>query len=285
MAWFRDDFADEALGGLMNLLAIQPDGILLPEEVLTANNIRIGEQFPMSISIDQGLGFEATFTVVGTYKYFPTVYADQITAIGNLEYIFSFFGTPMSHNIWLRLQPGVKGADVYEELKNMGIMATQAYDAQDLITEEQNKTERVGVFGTLTVGFLAAAIMALAGLLINTYASLNERLHRFTILHAIGLFRRQILAQVLLEYFFLTAYGAAAGALVGAVTSRLFAPFFRITGAQEIALPPLIPVIAQDQIMHLAMAFGGVMIVLELAVIASALYRRFFNMLAPRSQG
>ncbi len=75
-------------------------------------------------------------------------------------------------------------------------------DAINNIRTEQAKFERVGVFGTLTIGFLAAVVMALMGLLIYTYASLRERLERFTILRAIGLLRRQITARVVMEYAF-----------------------------------------------------------------------------------
>ena len=44
--------------------------------------------------------------------------------------------------------------------------------------------ERVGIFGTLTVGFLASAAMAILGLLLYSYASLRDRVYRFSVLHA-----------------------------------------------------------------------------------------------------
>jgi ABC-type antimicrobial peptide transport system permease subunit len=109
-------------------------------------------------------------------------------------------------------------------------------------------------------------------------------MYEFTVLRALGLQRVQALAQVFLEYLFLTAYGAAAGAAVGAAASILFSPFFRVTGVQEAPLPPLLPVIAQDQIVNFAIASAVVMIVLELIVIAAAISGRMFRSLALRSQ-
>jgi putative ABC transport system permease protein len=285
VAWFRKDFTDQSLGALMNLLAQHPDGILVPQEVIDANYLQLGEPYHLSITLADNLEVEGQFTVVGTYHYFTTVYADRPTAIGNLDYFSSLIGAPPPANIWLRLQPGASSATVLNKIRDAGILPTRVLDAGALIKAEQDKMERVGVLGTLTVGFLAAAVMALTGLLIHTYASLNNRLHRFTVLHAIGLQRRQILGQVLLEYAFLTSYGAAAGALIGALATELFAPIFRVTGTREIILPPLIPVVSQDQIETMTLIFAGIMVLLELAVIATALYRRLFYALAPKNEG
>jgi hypothetical protein len=58
-----------------------------------------------------------------------------------------------------------------------------------------------------------------------------------------------------------------------------------VTGEKGIPLPPLIPVIAQDEITQLAMAFASIMILLEVAVIATALYRRLFEMVRMGQQG
>jgi putative ABC transport system permease protein len=278
VAWFRRDFATEPLGGLMNLLAKQNDAVLVPESVMAKGGLEIGDQVRIYISLDTSTSMEAVFTIVGTYSLFPTVYEESPTAIGNLEYLTWTYGMPVPETVWLKMKPGADGADVLRIVKeDMGIEPVLGRDTQGLIAAERAKTERVGVFGTLSIGFIASAVMAFAGLLINTYASLSERLYRFTILYAIGLQRRQILAQVLMEYLFLTAYGAAAGALIGSQVSRFFAPFFRVTGAQELVLPPLIPVIARDSIRDMAIAFALIMILMELGIIGSALYRRFFR--------
>jgi putative ABC transport system permease protein len=255
VAWFRRDFATEPLGGLMNLLAQQQDAVVIPQSVLEAGRLEVGDQLRISMSVESNVSMEAIFTIVGTYTYFPTVYEENPTAIGNLEYLTWTYGMPVPETIWLRMQPGADGAEVLRIVREgMRIEPVLGRDTMGLITAERAKTERVGVFGTLSIGFIASAVMAFSGLLINTYASLNERLYRFTVLYAIGLQRRQILGQVLMEYLFLTAYGAAAGAIIGSQVSRFFAPFFRITGAQQVVLPPLIPVIARDQITDMAMA-------------------------------
>ena len=277
VAWFRHDFAPEPLGALMNRLAILPDGILVPEGFLAENHLQIGDKVTMFVSVDYNLGVESSFTVAGVYRYFPTVYEDRVTVIGNLEHLFSLFGGPMAHRIWLALEPWAEGAVVRQGILKTRIEVARWSDTRELIAEEQGKMERVGVFGTLTVGFLAAAAMAVLGLLVHSYASLQERLYWFAVLRAIGLTRRQVVGQVILEYGFLTAYGALAGAGIGAMCSLLFAPLFRVTGEKGIPLPPLLPVIAGDQIRYLAISFAAAMVLLEVVVIVAALYRRMFE--------
>ena len=139
--------------------------------------------------------------------------------------------------------------------------------------------ERVGVFGTLSVGFIAATFMAALGLLTYSYASMNERLYLFSVMRSIGLNRGQVVGQVALEYTVLTAYGAIAGVVAGSTVATMFIPLFRITGDLGTALPPLLPILARDEIFPLAIAFAGVMIVLEIVVISSALYQRLFSAL------
>ena len=127
--------------------------------------------------------------------------------------------------------------------------------------------------------------MAALGLLVYGYASLQQRLYRFAVLRAVGLLHRQVMGQVILEYSALTAYGATAGALIGAAASQLFSPFFRVTGEKGIPLPPLIPVVAWNEISRLTIAFAGLLVLLELAVLAAALRRRLFDALTMGGRG
>jgi hypothetical protein len=95
----------------------------------------------------------------------------------------------------------------------------------------------------------------------------------------------EIVGQVGLEYIVLTAYGAVAGVLCGIAAAWLFVPFFRITAGAGAPLPPLIPIIAQNEIIPLAIVFSIVMVILELIIISSAFYTRLFEALRMGHQG
>ena len=279
VAYFRDDFARESLGGLMNRLAAAPDGVLVSQEFLTQNALQIGDRLSLLVIPDYGLSVRDQFTVVGVYDYFPTVYPNDVALVGNLEHIISYFGVAMPHDVWIRTEPGVSAASIVNAIPTLGIEAIHVQDTRQILAGEQTVMQRIGVFGTLSVSYLAAAAMAALGLLTYSYASLHERLFQFFVLRAVGLYRREIISQVALEYAVLTAYGAIAGVLCGMVAARLFVPLFRVASGPNAPLPPLIPIIAQEQIVPLAAIFAGGMIGLEILIILSALYNRLFEAL------
>ncbi|MEJ5310837.1 MAG: ABC transporter permease [Anaerolineae bacterium] len=279
VGWFRYDFANEPLGGLMNQLALWPNAVLVPEKLFAENHLQIGDEINLLVSINYEFSVSTPFKVAGTYRYFPTVYDDKTAFIGNLDYLTFYIGMVVPHDIWIRLEDGATGDQVVKQIPKLRVLPGVVRDAPAMIQAEQAKFERVGVFGTLSVGFLAAVVMAAMGLLIYTYASLHDRIRRFTILRAVGLQRRQISMQVIMEYLFLTSFGAIAGSLIGAGASHFFVPLFRVTGEKGVPLPTLIPVIAQDKVAQLVVIFVAFIVLSEVVVIARALSQRAYTML------
>lgn len=279
VAWHRPDFARESLGALMNRLATTPDSILVSQAFLDQNYLRIGDQITIRVTLDRGISMLGTFMVAGVYNHFVTVYEDREAFIGNLDHLFLMTGAVFPHEIWMRLTPESSPEEIFREIQGKGIEPVLWQHTDSLIRDERSKMERVGIFGTLSVGFIAAALMALMALLIHSYASLQERLYQFGVLRAVGITRRQIIGQIGLEYALLTGYGTVAGALVGITTSRLFTPFFRITAEERIPLPPLIPVVAEEQIARLALLFALAIVAIELGVTVQAMTRRVFDAL------
>jgi putative ABC transport system permease protein len=276
VAWWRSDCAQEPLGGLMNRLALASDGILVSQEFLTNNALQIGDQISIQVDATNIFKTRSLFTIVGVFDYFPTVYEEQrITMIGNLDQLTSLFGFVPIHDIWLKIEPTASEADIRKALPGtVNLVPSVGQDARILIADERGQMERVGIFGTLTVGFLASAIMAILGLLLYSYASLRDRMYRFSVLHAVGLLHRQIITQVVMEYTFLAAFGALAGAMIGLLASRLFVPYFRVTGEQGIPLPPLIPLTSDQSMANLAIIFTVIIVAAEVSTITSALRRK-----------
>jgi ABC-type antimicrobial peptide transport system permease subunit len=161
------------------------------------------------------------------------------------------------------------------------VKAGKIVDTNLNIATEQGKMERVGIFGTLSIGFLATALMAIIGLLIYSYASLRERVYHLAMLLAVGVSRMQVIAQVVMEYAFLSIFGVAAGAAIGIYASLMFVPFFRFTGAAGVAipLPPLIPLIAWPGVQTLTLVFTIVVVVAELVTISLSIRDRIGQLL------
>jgi putative ABC transport system permease protein len=276
VAWWRPDLAPESLGGLMNRLAMTPDGILVSQGFLTNNSLQIGDQISIQVDATEIFKARALFTIVGVFDYFPTVYEEErLTVVGNLDQLSSMFGFVPVHDIWLKIDPGASEVEIRKALPGaVHLLPSPGRDARILIAEERGQMERVGIFGTLTIGFLASAAMAILGLLIYSYASLRDRMYRLSVLHAVGLLHREIVTQVVMEYTFLAAFGALAGALIGLLASQFFVPYFRITGEKGIPLPPLIPLTSDQSMANLAIIFTVIVLAAEISTITSALRRK-----------
>ena len=137
----------------------------------------------------------------------------------------------------------------------------------------------MGIFGVLTIGFLGAATLSGIGLMVYNYASLQERIFRFTILRAVGLSLRQLVGQVGIEYLILMVYSIAGGAGVGALASALFIRFFQAADRDVLRPPALLPQVAWDHIGRISGVFVVVLVAAQAIVIAAALRRGVFQAL------
>jgi putative ABC transport system permease protein len=283
--WFRPDFAGESVGALMNRLALAPENILVSQRFLEQNVLAIGDQIPLSVALDGDVRLSVNFTIAGVYTYFPTAYDGDLVIIGNLEMLFLMAGGDFPHHIWLRMDEGANPQVAFDAVEAQGLVPGMARNTVAAIATEQARLERVGIFGTLSMGFVAAAVMATLALLVHGFAALSERGYQFGVLRALGLRRGQVLTQVGMEYALITAYGALGGTLVGALAAFLFAPFFRITGAATLPLPPLIPFIAWDRIAALAVLFTLGMILVEIVVITRSFRQKVFTTLRMGNPG
>lgn len=285
VAWFRADFANEPLGALMNRLALTPEGVLVTQALLDGLHLQIGDRLPIRVRLADGISIDSNFQIAGLYRHFPTVENEEVVVIGNLDHLFTEAGAEFEHQIWMRTTPDFDDEALFQAVKNKGVEPILQRDARATIATNQAQLERVGIFGTLTVGFVAATVMAMLALLIHNYASLQERLYQFGVMRAIGLWRSQVIVQVVLEYSMLTAYGAIMGAMIGLYTSQIFAPFFRIPERSGLPLPPLLPIIAEDATVTFGVTFAAIMIICELFVMTRALTSRVFAALRMGHQG
>lgn len=284
-AWFRTDFASESLGSLMNRLAATSDSVLVSQTFLEQHLLKVGDVFSLWLVLDMGFRIQSQFTIAGVYDLFPTTDESGMAVIGNMDYLALLAGATFPHDIWMRAEEGADSEELLRSVKRLGLDAPRWRDSRVIIAEEKAKTERVGIFGTLNVGFLAAALMALLALLVHSYASLQERLFQFGVLRALGALRRQLVAQLTIEYGLLVLYGTVAGSFIGAYASELFTPFFRSASQSKVMLPPLMPIIAQDEVIRLTIIFGIVIVLVELAATAQAMQRRLFEIMRMGHQG
>ncbi|MGC9349322.1 MAG: hypothetical protein ACP5JG_14365 [Anaerolineae bacterium] len=271
IAWFRDDLSRASLGSLMNLLAHCPEAVLVPESFLRQNLLDIGDRLRVNIVLAPSMVVENEMEIAGTYELFPTVYPeDGTTLIGNLDYLTHLGGITAEHDIWAKADGTHSGLSTFRAVSETGVEAGSRKDATAIVEAARRRHERVGVFGTLSLGFVTALLMAAFALFIYRQASLQDRIHSLAVLHAVGVNRSQLMRALLLEEMVLLAYSVGAALGLGLVASRIFVPLMRITQGAESLLPPMVPIIVFDGTRWLTVGFLLAAIALDVTLVYNA---------------
>ncbi len=215
IAYWRDDFAAQSLGALMNALAARRDGVLVPESFMEDNYVREGDVVLVEVET-YGQQTVIDLTVVGAFEYFPSWYPSEGPLfVADFDYLFEQVGQQYPYGIWMNL---ARDADVPAVLGGeLGLLSYDWRAPQVAIAAEEELPERQGLFGLLSVGFAAAALLTVIGLLLYALFSFRRRFTEFGVLRAVGLSTGQISAFVGWELALLIAMGGGglARCLVG----------------------------------------------------------------------
>ncbi len=256
-AW-QERFAPQPLGALMNALAAAPDGVLVSSEFLRTGDFQIGDH--LQLSIQPGRRSQSVvmdLLIVGTFDLFPTWYPEQGTLfVGNLDEFFLQAGAEYPHEVWLDLTPNADPQAIVYAIRGHTIALDPKADQSRLVPDGlnifvedwasaelnigavQRRPERQGLFGLLSAGFVAAAILTTVGFLLYALFSFRRRFIEMGILRAIGLSRQQLTRLLASELSFLVFLGGGVGTGVGLLASRLFVPFLQIGATAQAQYPP-----------------------------------------------
>jgi putative ABC transport system permease protein len=272
VATWRDDYAPEPLGALMNHLADDSGAVLVSSSYAAQRQLHIGDQLTLTVRT-LSTPRQMPVVVAGYINLLPTVYPEEgAIVVANLDYIFENVGTQFPYEVWLKLQDGVAHETVADGVQELGVTTFERGYAPDAIVAAQARPERQGVFGLLSVGFVAAAFLTALGFLFYAALSFQRRFVELGMLRAIGLSARQLGALLGIEQVLIVGVGMLAGTIVGVSASTLFIPFLQVRGGQHPATPPFLVSIAWDQIQVIYMIFGALLVFA--VVITLALLRR-----------
>jgi putative ABC transport system permease protein len=262
VAYWRQDFADQSLGALMNLLAEDPSAVLVQREFAKSQNLRIGDNFVIRMN-----NLDATYSVpvivVGFIDLFPTSYPSEGPPIvGNLEYSFDMQGGMYPYDVWLRLKEDATVTDdlLYRGTITNGMKVFIREFAPEVINTERIRPERQGFFGLLSVGFVAAAFLSMLGFLFYSILAFQRRFVELGMLRAIGLSTGQLGTLLAIEQTLIIGMAIAAGTFVGISASQLFIPFLQLPTYERDLFPPFAVTIATEQILIIYAVFMAVLV-------------------------
>ena len=262
-AFYRGDFTDESLGSLMNALALEPAGVLIPSQLAEELGFEKGDLMTMSLNV-KGQKFVHDLVVVGIYDFFPTVYpSDPTTLIVNLEYIFENEEAITGYQIWMNLRENADAKYLVEQIRRLIGIERAVVEIEGNAMEEVktgiDEPERIGMFGILNVGFMMTGLMPGIGFVLYSYAALKRRFVQLGILQALGLSVRQLIAYLVTEQFLLMGIAILGGASIGLLTSYLYLPFLQVGATPGASIPPFYVEIGWWEAIGLSLAFGVIL--------------------------
>lgn len=271
IAYHRPDFSEQALGVMMNELAINRSAVFAPKDFLAANRLRIGEPLYMDVSTAVGR-VPITLTIAGTYDLWPYDYQlykrEARFFIGNLDWFFEQAGTELPYDVLLSTDSDMSVREISERASTLGFNVSKETSARQLISDAQKSPERQGLFGLLSAGFIAASLLTIIGFVLSALISFRARAIQLGMLRTVGLSAAQMGVYISLEQIVLIGLGTLAGSGLGLLISRLFIPFLQVGGAGIISQPPFAVRIAWDDVVVIYIAIAVALVVALLIMLA-----------------
>ncbi|MDF1515960.1 MAG: ABC transporter permease, partial [Anaerolineae bacterium] len=258
VAFWRSDFAPVSLGSMMNALAGTYNGVLVPYSFLREQSLTLHDLIRISIDIG-GSRMPVDFEIVGVFDMFPTWYPNDENSgplfVGNLDYIFQEVGGQFPYNVWLRIDPEIPSQQIIDGVQDQGLRVQTWQDSVTFITEELQRPQRQGLFGLLSVGFIAAALLTVLGFMLYAFFSFRRRFIELGVLRAVGLSARQMTSFLGWELVFLMSVGLAAGTGLGIMVSNMFIPYLQV-GTASSQIPPFVVQISWPAVFQIYILFG-----------------------------
>jgi putative ABC transport system permease protein len=273
VTYWRRDFARDNLGTLMNSLGAKSDGIIVTRRFLAQTGLKVGDKVKISVKVFSTKP-EVTYTIVNALTYFPEWYPDgeNVLFVGNLQYLFQQAGGEYPYNVLLKTSANVTNEQINSGMDSIGLKGSVSSDTRTQISNEQTKPNRQGLFGILTVGFIAAALLTVLSFLLYAFFSFRRRFIEFGVLQAIGLSPVQMTAFLASELGFLILLGTGIGTALGIGISRVFIPYMQLGSDAASQIPPYQVIIAWPTIFKIY-GLMGVLFVVALTVLVGLLMK------------
>jgi len=273
---WRADYAAESLGALMNRLGEYQEAALVSAAFAEAQGLRLGDRFTLELS-DVGARQPVSFIVVGTLQFFPTLYdeGDPFVII-NLQYSFDQQGAQYPYEVWLDLAPDAPANAGDVLALTYGLRRLNA-TADALLRLDVLRPERQGLFGLLSVGFLATSVVSTIGFLAAMVLAFQRRMVELGVLRAVGLSQRQLIGLLAIEQALVIGAGALIGSLIGTLISELFIPFLQVRLGAFPLTPPFRVIIPWEQVALVYAVAGGLLVGTVLVIFVLLRRMRIFE--------
>ena len=264
VAWYRDDLFDPHFYDYLIQLGKHREGALVSSELKRRGKLEPGDRITVNYNNQP---IEAY--VVGTVPYWPSLNPkSRPFVILNLDHVQDFIALE-PYDSWYTVAAPEFIPRILERLPSIGVWPWQVLDTEQNLRELHREPYRRGFFGILTIGFLAAAVVAVLAFVVYTIYTTRQRLIQFGALRANGLSLLQTIGVVALEQILTVGIGLVIGIAAGNVATALFLPFLRDRTSEVQPVPPFMIVTDLTDLTRMVVIVGAAFL---FAVVALALF-------------
>jgi putative ABC transport system permease protein len=266
---WRNDYASQSLGELINSMNVNVDDAIISQRLADELNIKIGDRFEVVVD-SLGSRRSVSIVVATIIAYMPTLYNEgPYFVLTNYEHITNELGGKYMYEIWLR-SDGSDNLNAVQAAAFRNSLRVLPYTPTAFVSAEILQPQRQGLFGLLSIGFLATGIMSMIGMLAYILLTLRKRSVEFGVLRAIGISQTSLRLTLALEQLITIGFSTLLGLFIGVLTSALYLPFLKVSQGVYPETPPFLVVFAgydTGLIAIAAIVLMGLIIALELIVI------------------
>ena len=264
VAWSRDDLFDPHFYDYLIQLGKHREGALVSSELKRRGKLEPGDRITVNYNNQPIDAY-----VVGTVPYWPSLNpARRPFVILNLDHVQDFTALE-PYDSWYTVSSPEVIPHILERLPSIGVWPWQVLDTEQILRELHREPYRRGFFGILTIGFLAAAVVAVLAFVVYTIYATRQRLIQFGALRANGLSLLQTLGVVGLEQILTVGIGLAIGIVAGNAATTLFLPFLRDRASEVQPVPPFLIVTELTDLTRIVAIVGAAFVI---GVVALALF-------------
>lgn len=266
----------QPLGALMNLLARNRSGVIVSRDLL-AGGRKVGDALPLTLRIGTEQR-EVRLRILAVVDLWPGFYPQNgPIVVANLDAIFDEIGGQYPYDVWITRDPAVEINQIVTDARTRGIQVIDAIAAETILREEQARPQRQGLFGVLSVGFIAAGALTLLGFLLAGLINARRKTIELGVLRALGLRGSQVVLILVIEQVLLVAAGIGAGTGIGLLVAMLVVPLMQVGAGPYPGTPAYAAQIAWSDISLIYLIFALALMLTLLALIISLSRMQLFQ--------
>lgn len=229
-------------GQFLGALAGEERAAVISASLASRTGLKPGDQIRVKQS-----DAEAALTVAGIVSYWPGRLPDDGDfVVANLPYIQDALGLA-PYSVWYRLEPSASLASIFGTLGERGVRLAAVEDSRTEIARGRRQPFRLGVYATLSAGFLVAVVVMALTYLLSVGLTLQARMKELGVLRAMGMTARQVALTLYLEQAVRVGVAVATGLGGGNLAAQLYVPALRQQPGEAL-LPLKLASVAGDRL-------------------------------------